>query len=89
MSLPFSLTDVRRVTFFKRDELTTDLICCEVEIDAAMGPKAWLNHEEEPTWNEWLDELATLPGFDSDWYSKVCLPPFAASPIVAYERPIS
>ena len=89
MTLPFSLADVRKVVFFKRDELTTDLICCDVEVDSIDGPKVWFNHEEEPSWQEWLDELATLPGFDSDWYSKVYLPPFAPSITVAYERPIS
>lgn len=26
------LTDIQKVTFYKRDELTTDLICCDVEV---------------------------------------------------------
>ena len=28
----FPLNEIDRVTFYKRDELTTDLICCEVHV---------------------------------------------------------
>jgi len=89
MSLPFSLAEVRKVTFFKRDELTTDLICCDVEVASGDNIEVWFNHEEEPTWQGWLDELSTLQGFDSDWYSKVYLPPFAPSVTIAYECPVA
>ena len=89
MSVPFALANVRKVVFFKRDELTTDLICCDVEVNSADGTKTWFNHEEEVSWQEWLEVLGTLPGFDSDWHSKVYLPPFDPGVTVAYERPIA
>ena len=89
MTLPFALADIRKVTFFKRDEITTDLICCDVEIDGVEGPKTWFNHEEEESWPTWLEELARLPGFDSAWHSKVYVPAFETCETVAYERPVA
>jgi hypothetical protein len=32
------LSDIQQVTFYKRDELTTDLICCDVELAGRFGP---------------------------------------------------
>jgi aminoglycoside phosphotransferase len=40
------LAEIERVTFFKRDELTSDLICCNVQ---AAG-RGWLFHEEMTGW---------------------------------------
>jgi hypothetical protein len=37
------LNQVERVTFYKRDEITADLICCDVEI----GGQVWTFHEEQ------------------------------------------
>ncbi|MEO6580954.1 MAG: hypothetical protein ABIN83_07360 [Sphingomicrobium sp.] len=89
MTLPFALADIRKVTFYKRDEVTTDLICCDVEIDAGDGSKTWFIHEEDESWLAWLEELARLPGFDSAWYSKVYLPAFENCQTIAYERPVA
>jgi hypothetical protein len=85
MSLPFDLGAVSKVTFYKRDELTTDLICCDVETKADK-PQIWFNHEESETWQEWLGELAKLPGFDAGWHSKVSQPAFEPGATVAFER---
>ena len=86
MNLPFSLDDICKVTFYKRDEITTDLICCDVEVAGADGPKTWFNHEESDSWGTWTNQLSMLPGFDSDWLAKVCTPAFEPSVTVAYER---
>ena len=84
---PFDLANVRRVAFYKRDELTTDLICCDVEVDADHGPLTWFYHEEGPDWQSWLDDLSSLVGFDNDWFAKVSQPPFERCETVAYVRP--
>lgn len=76
------LERIDRVTFFKRDEITTDLICCEV---AAAG-ETWFFHEELPPWDALLRHLEQLPGFRADWYAAVAQPPFAPCETVAYER---
>lgn len=81
--LPFRLADVSRVEFYKRDELTTDLICCDVTV----GETVYFLHEEAPGWDEAIDAFHALPGFDAEWFAKVSQPPFAESSTTAFERP--
>lgn len=78
--LPLSRIDC--VTFFKRDEITADLICCKVEI----GGRAWTFHEELEGWDLLLRHLERLPGFRCDWFVAVSQPPFGRSEIVAFRR---
>ena len=80
--LPFRLSDVSRVEFYKRDELTTDLICCEV----TAGDRVHFHHEEASGWEELVASLSELPGFDTAWLSKVSQPPFEACRCTAFER---
>ena len=89
MSLPFDLSTVRTVTFFKRDELTTDLICCEVEVDGADLPEILRNNEESESWQEWIDALQQLKGFEHEWFALVSQPAFAPNVTVAYQRPVA
>jgi hypothetical protein len=76
------LADIQKVTFYKRDELTTDLICCDIE---ARG-QTWFFHEEAKDWDEFLRHLERLPTFRKDWYEAVVHPSFVASETVAFER---
>jgi hypothetical protein len=80
--LPFRLAEVSRVEFYKRDELTTDLICCEV----TAGGEVHFSHEEERGWDAVVEALRALPGFDPDWFARVSQPPFDESRICAFER---
>jgi hypothetical protein len=89
VSLPFEADQIRKVTFYKRDEFTTDLICCDVEVDNGSETQVWSNHEETDTWNEWIEAFDKLPGFATDWFSRVSYPAFVSCVTVAYERPIS
>lgn len=73
---------ITKVTFFKIDEITTDLICCEVEADG----RVWFFHEEAEGWDALVRYLEKLPGFRQDWYGAVFLPPFARSDTLAYRR---
>ena len=76
------LEEVGKVTFYKRDEITTDLICCDMEI----GGKVWTFHEELVGWDLLIDHLQRLPRFASDWFAAVSQPPFATSETVAFSR---
>ncbi|MFI0845329.1 hypothetical protein [Mesorhizobium sp. IMUNJ 23232] len=76
------LSEIERITFYKRDEITTDLICCELEI----GGKTWLFHEEMPGWKLLLKHFQKLPGFHPDWFAAVSHPAFEACVTVAYRR---
>ncbi|HVF83512.1 MAG TPA: hypothetical protein VM913_05010 [Sphingomicrobium sp.] len=76
------LSDVTKVTFYKRDEITTDLICCDVTV----GPKVWTFHEELVGWDLLIDHLRRLPDFREDWFAAMAEPPFADSETVAFSR---
>ncbi len=79
------LSAIERVEFYKRDELTTDLICCDVMLDGVTR----LYHEEMPIWRSLLDRLQLLQGFRADWFALVSQPPFADCRLTAYEKPNS
>jgi hypothetical protein len=77
------LEGIDKVTFYKRDELTTDLICCDVEI----GGQTWFFHEEVQGWDLLLGHVGQLPDFRRDWYESVAQPPFKQKETVAYAKP--
>jgi hypothetical protein len=77
-----SLADIDAVVFYKRDEITTDLICCDVEVAGRVSSF----HEEAEGWNDLIAHLSALPGFRADWYEAVASPAFAASETVAFDR---
>ena len=68
--------------FYKRDEITTDLICCDVDV----AGRVWTFHEETAGWEGLIAHLTGLPGFQTDWYAGVVDPPFALSETVAYRN---
>jgi hypothetical protein len=76
------LARIDKVVFYKIDELTTDLLCCDVEIDG----KVCTFHEEMPGWKELLRHLGHLPGFRADWFASVAQPPFETCETVAFTR---
>ncbi len=76
------LAGIDRVVVYKRDEITTDLICCAVEFDG----NTWTFHEEMTGWDLLLGHLRTLPGFRTDWLAAVAQPPFATNETLAFRR---
>ena len=76
------LEDIDAVTFYKQDEVTSDLICCDV----AMAGTVRTFHEELEGWDVLLQHLYKLPNFRTDWYASVSQPPFEASELVAFSR---
>lgn len=76
------LSSILKVTFYKRDEVATDLICCEV----VTGEKLWAFHEELPGWDLLIAHLGGLPGFRKDWFDAVSQPAFAKCETVAFGR---
>lgn len=76
------LDAIDRVTFYKRDEVTTDLICCDILV----GEKVVFSHEEQPEWPALIAHLEQLPGFDREWFAAVAKPAFQACPTVAFDK---
>ena len=82
MIVPIPLNSIQRITFYKRDQLTDDLICCDI----SNGDHCWTYHEELTEWDQLIGELKALPGFAEDWQAHVVQPPFSTSEFVAFER---
>ena len=78
----FTLDEVAKVTFYKRDEVTADLICCDVVV----GGRIWTFHEDRSDWSALVQHLAKLPGFRGDWFDAVSQPPFATCEFVAFSQ---
>ncbi|MET0308215.1 MAG: hypothetical protein ABW023_05865 [Sphingomonas sp.] len=76
------MAEIDAVIFYKRDEITTDLICCEI----STAHTHWRFHEEMKGWDTLLNWLRQLPGFREDWFAQVSQPPFAESRFVAFGR---
>lgn len=77
----YSIEDVEKVEFYKLDQLTTDLICCEISLHRG---DVFVFHEEMSFWDEKLNRLSNLTGFDAAWFGKVSQPPFASSNYIAF-----
>lgn len=86
--LNFTLNQVYEVAFFKRDEVTTDLICCEVSISSSRYEGVLFFHEEMGIWTRLIGRVSALPDFDRKWFEKVVKPPFKEQRTVAYRRSI-
>jgi hypothetical protein len=76
------LSEIISVVFYKRDEITTDLICCDVEVRG----RVWTFHEEADGWQTLVRHLSALPGFRNDWHEAVVRLPFETSETVAFDR---
>ena len=66
------LTEIQRVVMYKRDEWTTDLVCCEVWLSAT--EEGVTPHEEMTGFDDAMSLLETLPGFRKDWREDVIQP---------------
>ncbi|MEH3101239.1 hypothetical protein [Sphingomonas adhaesiva] len=81
-----SLDEVRAIVAYKLDELTTDLVCCDIVTSAADGEQIRTIHEELLGFDAAMKAFEALTGFDRQWRDAVVLPPFAMNRTVIYDR---
>jgi len=81
-----SFDDVSAIVAYKLDELTTDLVCCDIVTGAGDGEQIRTIHEELPGFDAAMKHFESLPGFDRQWRDMVILPPFATNRAVIYSR---
>lgn len=81
-----SLDEIEAVIAYKLDEITTDLVCCDIVTDVGDGEQIRTIHEELPGFDAAMARFETLPGFDGKWRDKVIDPPFATNRTVIYSR---
>jgi hypothetical protein len=78
--------DVVEIRAYKRDELTTDLLCLDVQVKDGT---TWLVHEEAPGWEEFLEEAErALPGVRPfrEWFAEVTQPALARNEKLIFKR---
>ena len=65
---------VNRIAVYKKDEITTDLICIEFGLPENMVVTL---HEELEGYNSVVQAMhLQFEGIEKDWYSKIVQPPF-------------
>ena len=87
--LELKWSEIDRLTVFKRDLFTVDLICLCADF---AGDKEIELDEDMPGWNALIDVLPThLLGCKQreDWFATVAYPPFAPNPTEIYRRQTS
>jgi hypothetical protein len=77
---------VRAIVAYKIDELTTDLVCCDIVTGSSDGEQIRTIHEEIPGFSTFMTRFEALPGFNKQWRDAVILPPFAANRTTIYDR---
>lgn len=83
-----SFDEVSAIVAYKLDELTTDLICCDIVTGAGDGEQIRTIHEELPGFEAVMARFEMLPGFNGKWRDEVVDPPFATNRTVIYSRPV-
>ena len=81
-----SLDEVNAIVAYKIDELTTDLVCCDIVTGSGDGQQIRTVHEEIPGFETVMARFAALPGFNKQWRETVILPPFATNRTTIYNR---
>lgn len=59
-----SFDEVSAIVAYKLDELTTDLVCCDIVTGAGDGKQIRTIHEELPGFDAAMKRFESLPGFD-------------------------
>lgn len=75
---------MERITAYKRDEWSTDLIC--LDFDGVDGKGLGFVHEELPGYEEMVRTLEAALELLPGWWDKVAQPPFAPNVTVIYQR---
>ena len=82
--LKLKWSEIDRLTVFKRDLFTVDLICLFLELS---DDRAVELDEDMEGWKPFIDAVPShLPGCKADWFSAVAFPAFAANPTEIYRR---
>ena len=80
------LDEVNAIVAYKIDELTTDLVCCDIVTRSGDGEQVSFIHEEVPGFDALMASFETLPDFNRQWREAVILPPFTENRTTIYKR---
>jgi len=80
------LDEVHAIVAYKIDELTTDLVCCDIVTGSGDGEQMRTIHEDIPGFDAVMARFEVLPGFNRQWRDAVILPHFATNRTTIYNR---
>lgn len=78
--------EVRAIVAYKRDELTSDLVCCDIVTVTCEGEQVRTVHEEVAGFDALIERFALLPGFDRDVWEAVIGSAFKADRRIIFTR---
>jgi adenylosuccinate synthase len=81
-----SLDEINAVVAYKLDEITTDLVCCDIVTGVGDGEQIRTIYEELPGFDSAMARLKALPAFNQMWRDELILPPFATNRTTLYRR---
>jgi len=84
--LTVALAEIAGITAYKRDMLTTDMVCWEIFLGDDDRARSILIHEDMPGFDAVAAACARLPGFQTDWRAVVIPVAFAPSVTRIYRR---
>ena len=76
--------EIAGLVAWKRDELTTDLLC--ISVDCPGRDVQYVVHEEMVGFERWQDTMERVLSVDPAWYRNVVFPAFAANVTRIYRR---
>jgi hypothetical protein len=78
--------DIVRLEVYKEDQITVDLICCDIFLGADDSARYWTAHEDLDGFKELMKSFECLPGFNTMWYPAVVKPAFQENRTVIFDR---
>lgn len=80
--------EVLEITAFKRDLLTTDIVCFAIKTYHKGRITVVEINEEMPGFDTLSEKLSSLPGYVSNWRQLVVEPAFKENRTVIFSRPL-
>ncbi len=82
--LSIEWASIRSITAYKRDLITTDLVCLQIEFGSE--PRYFQISEEWLGFANLTESLASRFAFPADWQETVVQPPFATNDKILFTR---
>jgi len=79
-------SDVAVIEIYKIDQMTVDLICCDIQLGVDEKARVWTCHEDIEGFHVLMKAFEQLPGFNSRWPESVVKPAFQENRTLVFDR---
>ena len=84
-----SFDDVRAIVAYRLDEVTSDLLCCDIITGSVDDEQIRTIHEDIPGFEATMTRCEVLPGFDKGWRAAALRPQGVKTRMTIYHRTAS